>query len=590
MKSTSGVGIFSIVGRILKEFVKDKRTLVILLVLSLFAAGFDISIPVINQKLIDALIKSVVSGKPFTEWHLAAVALAVLSITLVGRSLVNAYGYRLFERATKLEDDFRDKGYEKYLNLDAFYYHSNSSGQVISRIERGGVGFYAIVHDIVGQNLVVPAIYFVAILAILTLKSPLIALIIFLPLPTYLFLVRGWSKEVYEIDRRAYDQFELASREQYDTAANVMAVKRFGQEDRELLSQRRIRIAAREIQYSAERLWNKMDMLQTCLAALGRAAVIITAGYLVITKEISIGEFTLFLSLQSMVYAPMFQLSVLFPRLRRNVARAERLFQVIDEPIRIFDPKKAIELAPLGRNILFERVWFRYRENTPMILKGIQVEIPKGAVTALVGRSGSGKSTFVNLLIRAYDPTTGRITFDGSDIRTVTQKSLRAQIAMVSQEIELFSRTIRENISYGRENATEEEIRQAAEMAFAEEFIDQLEKGYDAVVGERGLRLSGGQRQRIGIARAILRKPSVLILDEATNQLDTASEKMVHAAIDRVMRNQTSVIIAHRLSTVMHADQIIVLDHGNVEAIGGHEKLLQKSAIYKHLYDLQFAS
>ena len=159
---------------------------------------------------------------------------------------------------------------------------------------------------------------------------------------------------------------------------------------------------------------------------------------------------------------------------------------------------------------------------------------------------------------------------------------------MVSQEVELFSRTIRENIGYGREDATEEEIRKAAQMAFAEEFIDELEKGYDTVVGERGMRLSGGERQRIGIARAILKQPSVLILDEATSQLDTASEKAVHAAIDRVMRNQTSIIIAHRLSTVMHADQIVVLDHGAVEAVGKHGELLETSPIYKHLYDLQF--
>lgn len=590
MDNRSVAGIWSILGRVLGEFIRNKRVVTVLLVLSLFAAAFDVSIPIINQKLIDALVNSLVSGEEFTSWHLAIIAASILVATLIGRSLTNAYGYRLFQEVTKIEDRFRDRAYAKYLNLDTYYHHSNSSGQIIGRIDRGAVGLYAILHDIVGQSLVVPAIYFVVILTILVFKDPFIALLVVLPLPTYLFLVRSWSRQVYEIDRRAHDQFELAGREQYDVASNVMTVKRFTQENREALSQQDMRSAAREIQYGAEKLWNRMDMLQATLAAAGRVVVLFFAGSLVMRGEITIGELTLFLSLQSMVYAPMFQLSVLFPRLRRNIARAERLFQVIDEPIEILDSPGAQELSPLSHEVIFQNVWFRYHNESPLVLKGIDLKIEKGKVVALVGRSGSGKSTAVNLLVRAYEPTSGAILIDGHDIKGVTQKSLRRQIATVSQEVELLGRSVKENIRYGRPDATDLEVEEAARVALAHEFIEKLEEGYDTIVGERGLKLSGGQRQRVSIARAILRNPMVLILDEALSQLDTLSERLVQEATDRVMAGRTVIIIAHRLSTVMRADQIVVFDHGDIEAVGKHEELLSKSLIYKRLYELQFAS
>ena len=210
MDNRSVAGIWSILGRVLGEFIRNKRVVTVLLVLSLFAAAFDVSIPIINQKLIDALVNSLVSGEEFTSWHLAIIAASILVATLIGRSLTNAYGYRLFQEVTKIEDRFRDRAYAKYLNLDTYYHHSNSSGQIIGRIDRGAVGLYAILHDIVGQSLVVPAIYFVVILTILVFKDPFIALLVVLPLPTYLFLVRSWSRQVYEIDRRAHDQFELS--------------------------------------------------------------------------------------------------------------------------------------------------------------------------------------------------------------------------------------------------------------------------------------------------------------------------------------------------------------------------------------------
>ena len=208
---------------------------------------------------------------------------------------------------------------------------------------------------------------------------------------------------------------------------------------------------------------------------------------------------------------------------------------------------------------------------------------------ALVGKSGSGKTTFINLLLRSYDPSQGNILIDGSDIKTVTQESLRGQIAIVPQEVDLFSRTVAENIAYGRGPVAKEQVESAAKTALAHDFILKLENGYETVVGERGIKLSGGERQRVGIARAVLRDPKILILDEATSHLDTESEKLITKATDALVKDRTSIIIAHRLSTVIHADKILVFNDGKIEAIGTHAELLHTSPTYARLHFLQFA-
>lgn len=583
------VSISSVLGKIFNELGRHKKTIFTLLCLSLISAGFDITVPIVIQHIIDKIIISLTNQNAISLWYFIFASAGILIPTISSRILKDIYDYKLFQEATRLEDYFRDKAYRKYLDLHTLYHHSVSSGQIIGRIDRGATGIYSIVNDIIGQNLFIPLIYVGVVFGILVVKNFWIAVIVFIPLPIYLALIQKLSRQIYEIDKKVIDQFENAAKEQYDAAGNVMTIKKFIQEEKEADSQKKMREIGRDIQYTAERLWNKMDVLQSIVSTLGRAALLIYAGYLIIHRSITVGELTLFMSLQSMIYAPMFQLSILLPRLRRNIARVEKLFSVIDESVEITDAKDATVFSHLEKNIIFSNVWFRYGENTPYAIKNINVVIPKGKVTALVGRSGSGKTTFVNLILRAYDTTQGNITFDGVNIKTVTQKSLRGQIAVVSQEIDLFSRSIRENISYGHSEANIKDIETAAKIALAHDFIIQLEKNYDTIVGERGVKLSGGQRQRIGIARAIFHNPQLLILDEATSHLDTVSERIVQKATDAVMRDRTAIVIAHRLSTVLKADQIIVFDHGNIETIGRHEELLKNSVIYKRLYDLQFS-
>ncbi|MEI7497894.1 MAG: ATP-binding cassette domain-containing protein [Candidatus Falkowbacteria bacterium] len=302
----------------------------------------------------------------------------------------------------------------------------------------------------------------------------------------------------------------------------------------------------------------------------------------------TIGQFVLYITLQSMAYQPLSNLGALFTRIRRNLTRVERLLSIFDESVHIMDKPNAIKLLPLKTGVEFKNVSFSYRGDNQYALKHINVMVPAGTTCALVGRSGSGKTTFINLLLRSYDPQKGGIFIDNVDIRDATQESLRKQIAVVPQEVDLFSRTIAENIAYGQTKISSKLIAGAAKTALAHDFILKLENGYQTVVGERGIKLSGGERQRIGIARAVLRDPRILILDEATSHLDTESERLITKATDALIKNRTSFIIAHRLSTVIHADMILVFAKGGIEAIGKHSELIITSPTYRKLHDLQF--
>ena len=272
--------------------------------------------------------------------------------------------------------------------------------------------------------------------------------------------------------------------------------------------------------------------------------------------------------------------------MQRAVGAAERVFDVLDEKVEIKDAPDAVDLGRARGEVVFDHVDFAYGDEP--VLKDFSVTASPGEVVAIVGPSGAGKSTLVGLLARFYDPRAGRILVDGVDLRRLSQKSLKANIAYVDQETFLFNRSIAENIRYGRPEATDAEVAHASRMAFAEDFIGQAPDGYRTEIGDRGARLSGGQRQRICIARALLKDAPILILDEATSALDTESEAMVQKALLNLMENRTTFVIAHRLSTVMHADKIVVMADGEIQQVGTHAELLRQGGLYKRLYDMQF--
>ena len=323
------------------------------------------------------------------------------------------------------------------------------------------------------------------------------------------------------------------------------------------------------------------------LAALAVTFIVWFGGYEVVNGDITAGAFVAFLTYAVNLANPVKRLSRIYGNLQKAMAAVDRVFSVVDLTESITDRPDAKPLPPVTGRVRFEDVTFSYKEGRKA-LDGVTLEAAPGEMIAFVGPSGAGKSTIANLIPRFYEPDSGAITVDGHDIRSVTLASLRGQIGLVPQETMLFSTTIRENIRYGRLDATDAEIEEAARAANAHDFITQLEHGYDTQIGERGVSISGGQRQRIAIARAILKDPRILILDEATSALDTESEKIVQAALDNLMVGRTSFVIAHRLSTVFHADRIYVIDAGRIVEQGTHEELLAKGGLYQHLYDIQF--
>jgi ABC-type multidrug transport system fused ATPase/permease subunit len=572
--------------RVVSLFFGRKRIVLLLLGLVVAAAGFDIAIAFLTQGVIDSLVKHLKSPTGYPVRVLLTSAAAILAATALTRAIRSLYNYQLFRTVTRIEDELKHRAFEGYLRLDALFHHNSNSGQIISRIENGCASVFTVLFDVLGQSLIPPLVIFTGVLASLLAKNPWIALAVFLPVPVYLAVVSRLTSRIYAIEQQGCEEFEAVSKERFDVAGNVLTVKKFSRERAEIAAQRRLQDKARGTQFRGERLWAVVENAQSLIATLGRVSVIAVAGLFVLSGRCTVGEFFLYVTLSDMAYSPVCQLSIIFPRLRRSMARAERLFGVLDQAPAIVDKPGARRLPPLSDRIEFRNVWFRYAEDRHWALRDANVTIAAGATVALVGRSGSGKTTFMNLLLRLFDPQSGAILIDGIDLRDVTEESLRSQIAVVPQEVDLFSRTIAQNIVYGKAGATPAEVERAARVALAHDFISRTEHGYDTLVGERGLKLSGGERQRIGIARAILRDPGILILDEATSHLDTESEQLIQIATEAVIRGRTSFVIAHRLSTVLHADVTLVFKDGTIEAAGTHRELLRKSPTYQSLFSL----
>lgn len=565
------------------------KTVTFLVLLIIGSQTANIIVPFISKTLIDALTNFIKDGGVLPWMTLVYCAIGILFVTIIGSKLHATYNYNLFEFVSKIEDNLKNQALGKYLQLHALFHHSSSSGQIIGRIERGGNSFYNIAYDIVGQNLVPPIVIFIGSFIALVYSNIWIALAILIPFPIYILATRHIANRIYKIEQQSNEAFEAVHKEMYDVAGNVLTVKKFSQEDIETNNNNELMTKARGIQYTAERLWERIENIQAIISTTGRVLVLALSAWFVLHGTATIGQFVLYITLQNMAYQPLSNLGSLFTRIRRNMTRVDRLFAILDEPLHVTDKPGALDLPLLQKEIVFTDVSFGYHNDGMFALKNINITIPAGKTIALVGRSGSGKTTFINLLLRSYDPQQGSITIDGIDIRDGKQESLRRQTAVVPQEVDLFSRTVLQNIAYGQHTYNREQVEHAAQTALAHDFILKLEQGYNTVVGERGIKLSGGERQRIGIARAVLRDPRILILDEATSHLDTESEQLITKATNALIKNRTSIIIAHRLSTVIHADKILVFKNGEIESMGTHAELLKKSPTYKKLHSLQFA-
>jgi subfamily B ATP-binding cassette protein MsbA len=337
-----------------------------------------------------------------------------------------------------------------------------------------------------------------------------------------------------------------------------------------------------------DRLRSLAGPLTELIGALGTVFLLWLGARQVLNGDLAAPAFLLFLGLSVKLYTPAKWLSRYQALVQPGLVAAERIFEFMDAPIEAKERDDAVPFSGVRESIRFEDVSFAYDLDS-VVLDRVNFEVPVGSVVALVGPSGAGKTTLVDLLARFYDPTSGRITIDGQDLREFSTRSLRSKMGVVAQDTTLFHDTVRNNIAYGLKNVPQAEIEAAARAANAHDFIMRMEQGYDTMLGERGTRLSGGQKQRLAIARAILRDPAILILDEATSALDSESERLVQEATEQLLRGRTVFVIAHRLSTVRHADQILVLRQGKVVEQGRHDELISLGGAYRRLYDLQFA-
>jgi subfamily B ATP-binding cassette protein MsbA len=373
-----------------------------------------------------------------------------------------------------------------------------------------------------------------------------------------------------------------------ETLAGIRIVKAFGREEAEGKHFRHSNEAFLRMTMKAIQVSSLGNSHMEVIGVVGVAAIIWYGGYLVIQSAMTPGAFFSFLTAMFMAYTPIRRLSSANNTVQQALSAAERVFDVLDLENEQSRDRGLKEMLPMSRSLEFQGVTFQYESSEAPALMGVDLTVSAGEVVALVGSSGSGKTTLVSLVPRFYEPSGGSLVIDGHDIRDYTLQSLRRQIGIVSQSTVLFDETIKYNIAYGRMDAPEQEVIEAATAAYAHDFIQRLPNGYDTLIGENGVKLSGGERQRLAIARAILRDAPILILDEATSALDSESERIVQLALTNLMKNRTTLVIAHRLSTIYNADRIVVLDRGRIVEIGSHQELLKRDGQYKRLHAMQF--
>ncbi len=415
-----------------------------------------------------------------------------------------------------------------------------------------------------------------------------LAVVSFITLPLLGFLIRHMGRKIRVRSRKALTSWSKLTSILQETFAGIRIIKAFSMEPRE-----RKRFQDETLNCFRQNLRIiKADALVSpateFLTLVGVVICVLLGGYYVIKGGMSAEKFFTFYIALAIVLDALKKLSRLPPRLQEAMAGAERVFEFMDERAEVMEAPGGPSLEPLKSSIRFINVSFNY-DRGEKVLQGVSLEMKRAEVVALVGLSGAGKSTLVNLIPRFYEPTSGRIEIDGQDIKEVSLSSLRGQIGIVTQEVILFNASVANNIAYGKPGAPREEIVRAAQAANAHHFIQRLPQGYDTGLGEQGATLSGGERQRLALARAIIKDPAILILDEATSELDSESERLIQEALRRFVRGRTTIIIAHRLSTVTTADTILVLEGGCIQAKGTHKKLLNTSPLYRRLYEAQFS-
>ncbi len=566
----------------LKKYVKKFYSIIILNMFLSALTGIISSAPIL---LIKRLFDKGIIGR--AEKDILYASLAMIGLAVIAGILMYYNSVLSGTISTGIYKNIIDDLYSKIQTLDMKYFSDSKVGDLMSRFSSDASMINSIILDSFTIILyLMTAIFYLVVLFITDWK---LTMGVFLIAPLLLVVVKRYSSKLKHMGKNRQEiSGELNSKLQ-ETLSGIRVIKAFTTENYEKSKFKNLSSKLRFFTRKAIGYEAKANSIAESLNYIMFALLLFFGGYRVIRSggTFTPGDFMTVLAGMGAMYTPAKRALKLYNGINTNSAAVDRIFEILDIESKVIDSENATQFKEFNSTIEFKNVDFEYEENKNVITN-FNLSVKKGEKIALVGNSGGGKSTIVNLLPRFYDVSHGTIEIDGVDIKKYKLKSLRKKIGIVPQDTFLFSGTIEENIKYGNRTATTEEVIDAAKQANAHVFIEKLSNGYLTEIGERGVKLSGGQKQRIAIARAILENPEILILDEATSALDNESEKLVQDALEKLMKDKTSFVIAHRLSTVISCDKIIVLQAGEIREIGTHAELLEKNGIYKSLYERNF--
>ena len=566
----------------LKKYIKKYYILIILNLLLATISSLVSSAPI---ALIKRLFDKGIAGK--SEKDILYAAGAMIMLAAVGAVLM--YWNTIFSTviSSSIYKDIVTDIYNKIQTLDMEYFSSKKIGDMMTRVMTDPSNINSIILEIFDMiSEIIKVVFFLGIAFYIDFDLTLGVMVV---TPILVITVRRYAKRLKHSGRQRQEALDGLNSKLQETLSGIRVIRAFATEKYEINNFKKKnnnlkKIAVRSARYNA-----KANSIMEALNYIIIALLLMFSGYRVLrAKNFTPGDFVTIIGAISSMYTPARRAITRFNAISVNLSSITRVSEILEEMPSIVNKENCIKFENFTDGISFENVDFKYKDNSEEILKNINLNVKKGETVAFVGNSGGGKSTLVNLIPRFFDVAGGVIKIDGTDIRDYEIKSLRKAIGIVPQETFLFAGTILSNIKYSRQDATFEEIVEAAKQANAHEFIENLSDGYDTEIGERGVKLSGGQKQRIAIARAILENPQILILDEATSALDNESEKLVQEALEKLMKGKTTFVIAHRLTTIENSNKIVVIQKGEIKEIGNHNELLNNNGVYKALYSKNF--